>query len=137
MAHEQLMEQEWANCTDDVPTTDPELSLANLDISKPEHPILRRPEETKENTQAVKQSPVPADSSSSTGGYLHSDSSVHLSGRSSMSSTSPVSYGSWEHNALTAIMNVSGQLIVEEAEDADARDMMDSADTEAQAETVT
>lgn len=42
MAHEQLMEQEWTNCTDDIPTTDPDLSLANLDISKPEHPILRR-----------------------------------------------------------------------------------------------
>lgn len=132
------MGQEWTNCTDDVPTTDPELSLANLDISKPEHPILCRPEAPKENTQAVKPSPVPADSSSQTGGSLHSDSAAHLSGRSSMSSTSSVSYGSWEHNALTAIMNVSGQLTVEEAEDADARgEMMNSADTGGQAETVT
>lgn len=130
------MEQEWANCTDDVPTTDPELSLANLDISKPEHPILRRPEAPNENTQVVKPSPVPADSSSPTGGSLHSDSAAHMSGHSSTSSTTSVLDGSWEHNALTAIMNVSGQLVVEDAEDADVRgDMMDSADTGGQAET--
>ncbi|KAI7775061.1 hypothetical protein LA080_007397 [Diaporthe eres] len=99
MAHEQLMEQEWAK------------------LHRRQHPILRRPETPNENTQAVKSSPVPTDSFSPTGGSLRSDSAVHLSGRSSMSSTNSVSYGSWEHNALTtAIMNLSVNHIQEAGE---------------------
>lgn len=129
MAHEQLMEQDWANCTDDIPTTDPELPLANLDISDPRHPVLRRPEAPEGKTETVESSLFPAESSSLTGGCLHSDSIVHLSGRSLTSSKTPVPDGSWGHNAQTAIMHVSGQLTVEEAEDADARGgRMDSVD---------
>lgn len=130
MAHEQLTGQGWANCADDIPTTDPGLSLASLDISDPEHPILRRPEAPKENTKTVEPSPVPADSSSLTGGPLHSDSAVHLGGRSSTSSATSVSDGSWGHNARTAIMNVSSQWSVEEFGHGDARgDAMDVADS--------
>ncbi|KAG6356980.1 hypothetical protein INS49_014856 [Diaporthe citri] len=136
MAHEQLMGQKWANCADDIPTTDPELSLANLDISNPEHPVLRRPEAPKGNTKTVEPRLVAADPSSPTGASLHSDSAVPLSGRSSTSTTTSASDGSWGHNAQTAIMNVSGQLTIEEADDADAtRDTMDSADIGGQAET--
>lgn len=123
------MGQDWANCADDIPTTDPELSLASLDISDPEHPILRRPEAPKQNTKADEPSPVPADSSSPTGVSLHSDSAAHLSGRSSTSSATSVSDGSWGLNARTAIMNVSSQWSIEEFEHGDARgDTMDVVD---------
>lgn len=134
------MEQNWANCTEDIPTTDPELFLANLDISDPEHPILRRPETPKGKTEAVESGPVPvpADSPSSPiGGSLHSDSLADLNRRVSTSSTASATTGSWTLDVRTAIMNVSSQWSVEEFEHGDARrDTVDATDNGTQAETI-
>lgn len=138
MAYEQLGGPEWANCTDDIPTTDPELSLASLDISDPSHPILRRPEARKGKTEVVESSTIPANSSSPSpnGGSFRSESETHLSGRASRSSTTSDTDESWGLDASTAIMNVSGQSSVEECGHGDARrDMLNSADTGGQAET--
>jgi hypothetical protein len=139
MAHEQLMEQEWAKCADDIPTTDPEMFLANLDISDPEHPILRRPEAPKGKTEVVGSSTVPADPSfPPTRGSLHSDSATHLSGRGSTSTTTTsVSDESWTLDARTAIMNVSGQLSAEESEHRGSTgNTMDAAESGGQAEAI-
>lgn len=126
MAQEQVLGQKWTNCTEDIPTTDPELFLANLDISDPEHPFLYRPEAPKGKAEAVRSIPVPGDSPSSPmGESLHSDSAAHLSRRSSppSPSSSAVSLmdGSWTLDLQTAIMNVSSQWSFEEIEHSDAR----------------
>jgi hypothetical protein len=120
MAHEQLDGQAWANCTDDIPTTDPEFPLANLDISDPEHPILRKPEAPKAQTEAVEPSPSPANPPSSPGGSSsHADSASHLSGRTSTSSISSLSDGSWTLDVQSAMMRVSRQISVSSGEDGD------------------
>lgn len=135
MAHEQLMGQAWANCADDIPTTDPELPLTNLDISDPEHPILRKQEAPKGNTEAAEPDSVPADSSPSPdGGSSCSDSASLLSERISTSSFTTVSDGSWTLDVRTAIMNVSGQFSVQESEPSDAGgDTMDAVEAGGQA----
>lgn len=109
------MGQKWAKCTEDIPTTDPEIYLANLDISDPLHPILRRPEAPDAKTEAVESSPVQAESSSTQNREsLHSDSVAHLSGRISMSSRTSAMDGSWTVSVRTAIEDVSGQSTVDE-----------------------
>lgn len=116
MIHEQLMGQDWANCTDDVPITDPETSLVNLDISDPEHPIIRRPQAPEKGAVPVELSTATALASSPIGGSLHSASTADLSGRTSASTISSLSDWSWTLNVRSAIMSVSGQLIVGENE---------------------
>lgn len=109
MAHEQLMGPKWADCADDIPTTDPEVSLANLDISDPEHPILFRPAESKETTEAVEPNHDPAESSlPPDGGSLHSAIAADLNVRNSTSSRASVSDASPTLGAQVAIVNVSG-----------------------------
>ncbi|KAJ0115713.1 hypothetical protein J7T55_010536 [Diaporthe amygdali] len=124
MIHERLMGQDWANCTDDVPITDPETSLVNLDISDPEHPIIRRPQAPEKRTVSVEFSTAPALASSPIGGSFHSASAADLSGRTSTSTISSSSDWSWTLNVRSAIMSVSGQLSVEENEDGDANEDM-------------
>lgn len=41
-AHEELGLVEWKDCTREVPTTDPHVYLAGLDIADPKHPVLSR-----------------------------------------------------------------------------------------------
>lgn len=122
MIHEQLMGQDWANCTDDVLITDPEISLMNLDISDPEHPVIRRPQAPEKRAVPVESSTATALASSPTGGSLHPAIAADLSGRASTSSISSLSDWSWTLNVRSAIMSVSGQLFVEEDEDGDANE---------------
>lgn len=127
MIYEQLMGQDWANCTNDVPITDPESFLINLDISDPEHPVIRRPQALEKRVVPVESSTATALASSLIGESLHSASAANLSGRtstSSMSSISSLSDWSWTLNARSAIMSVSGQLIVGEDEDGDVNEDM-------------
>lgn len=124
MIHEKLMGQDWDNCTDDVPITDPETSLLNLDISDPEHPIIRRPQAPEKRAVPVGFSTATALESSPIGGSLHSASAADLSGRTSTSSISSLSDWSWTLNVRSAIMSVSGQLIVGESEDGNANEDM-------------
>lgn len=132
------MGHEWAKCTDDIPTTDPEISLASLDISDPSHPILRRPEAPEETSQIVKPNTVPANSSSHSRGSLHSESEAQMSGRASTSSNTSVSDGSWTFRVHSAIMNVSGQSSAEGNENGDSRrEAMDVVDSEARVEATT
>ncbi|KAI1741603.1 hypothetical protein F4680DRAFT_415976 [Xylaria scruposa] len=42
LAHEELGLQKWSNCTDDIPTTGPDVFLSGLNFTNPEHPILSR-----------------------------------------------------------------------------------------------
>lgn len=124
MIHEQLMGQAWANCTDDVPITDPETSLMNLDISDPEHPIIRRPQTPEKRAVPVEFGTATAPASCPIGGSLHLASPADLSGRTSTSSISSLSDWSWTLNVRSAIMSVSGQLIVGESENGDANEDM-------------
>lgn len=118
------MGQDWANCTDDVPITDAEISLVNLDISDPEHPMIRRPQAPEKRTVSVEFSTAPALASSPIGGSFHSASAADLSGRTSTSSISSSSDWSWTLNVRSAIMSVSGQLSVGQNEDGDANEDM-------------
>lgn len=124
MIHEQLMGQEWAKCTGDVPITDPETSLMNLDISDPEHPVIRRPQAPEKGAVPVDSSTATALASSLIGGSLHSASAANLRGRTSTSSISSLSDSSWTLNVRSAIMSVSGRLIVGESEDGDINEDM-------------
>lgn len=128
MAHEQLGGQKWDNCTEHIPTTDPEVPLASLDISDPTHPILCTPEEPEGKAETVEPGPAPADSSSPGGGSLHSASDAHLSrptshlsGRTSMSSTASDTGGSSSPDVQTPVVDVNGQLSSEQPEHGDGR----------------
>lgn len=119
MAHEQ-QGQKWTNCTDDIPTTDPEVCLASLDISDPLHPTLRRLEAQKAKTEALKPRPVQADSSFSAPNMnsVNSDGAAHMSGRvfMSLSPRTSATDGSWTIDVGRAMMNVSGQVSFDENE---------------------
>lgn len=128
MAHEQ-QGQKWTNCTDDIPTTDPEVCLASLDISDPLHPILRRPEAQKAKTEPLKPSPVQADSSSSSSApnmnSVDSEGASHMSGRvfMSLSPRTSATDGSWTIDVGRAMMDVSGQVSFDENEHRDGREI--------------
>lgn len=47
LAHEELGLVEWSRCTKEVPTTQPDVLLASLDIINPERPVLSREEMNK------------------------------------------------------------------------------------------
>lgn len=128
MAHEQLTGKEWAKCAEEIPTTDPKLSLANLDISDPEHPILREGETQKGMAEVAESSTIPADYSSPARGSLHLDSAVNSRARNSTSSSmTTISNWSWTLDVQTAISNVSGQLSAADIEHCDSRrDTMDT-----------
>lgn len=139
MAHEQLVGQKWTNCTDDIPTTDPELCLASIDISDPLHPILRRPGAPKAKNEALEPSSVQADSSSSPKNMksVDSDSAACMSGRIFMTSRTSAMDGSWTIDVRTAIMDVSGQVSVDEHEHSNVRGYMaNTVRSGGQAETV-
>ncbi|KAI0192794.1 hypothetical protein F4808DRAFT_475459 [Astrocystis sublimbata] len=40
LAHEELGLQTWSSCTDDIPITKPDVFLAGIDFTDPEHPVL-------------------------------------------------------------------------------------------------
>jgi hypothetical protein len=42
LAHEELDTEKWSQCTTEIPITDPEATLAHLDITALEHPVLSR-----------------------------------------------------------------------------------------------
>ncbi|KAG8156517.1 hypothetical protein KVR01_013621 [Diaporthe batatas] len=119
MAHEQLMGQKWDRCADDIPTTDPDVFLANLDISDPEHPILCKPGPLKVTTEAFDTSDAPEDSSSPDGGSVRSDSAADLDRPVSASSRTSVSDSSWTLDVRMTLMNVSGQLSLQGSEQDD------------------
>lgn len=99
----------------------------NLDILDPEHPVIRRPQALGKRAVPVESSTATALASSLIGGSLHSASAANLSGRTSTSSISSLSDWSWTLNVRSAIMSVSGQLIVGEDEDGDVNEDMTGA----------
>ncbi|KAI2469445.1 hypothetical protein F4781DRAFT_394085 [Annulohypoxylon bovei var. microspora] len=76
LAHENLELGNWSHCTEEVPTTEPGVALASLDIKNPDHPSLRRYETMVEKSESRMRGSSEAPLNEAPGGLANQDEAV-------------------------------------------------------------